>query len=119
MQLDQLKRREFIMLLGGAAAARPLAARAQQSGKVYRIGFLGVTSHAEYGDRVEAVRTGLRRLGYEGGKNIVIHYRWADGSYDRLPGLAAELEIELVNKFRRPDKRPVKDDVFKIGIESC
>ena len=89
--MPYVKRREFILLIGGAAAAWPLAARAQQSGKVYRIGFLGVTSLAEYRDRVEAVRTGLRRLGYEESKNIVIHYRWADGRYDRLPELAAEL----------------------------
>jgi hypothetical protein len=90
MKFDRLKRRKFINLLGGAVAW-PLGAGAQQAGKIYRIGFLGVTSLAEYGDRVEAVRTGLRRLGYEEGKNIVIHYRWADGRYDRLPELAAEL----------------------------
>jgi putative ABC transport system substrate-binding protein len=85
MVLDRMRRRDFITLLGGAAVAWPLAARAQQSGKVYRIGFLGVTSHAEYADRVEAVRTGLRHLGYEEGKNIVIHYRWADGRTTASP----------------------------------
>jgi putative ABC transport system substrate-binding protein len=86
-----MKRREFITLLGGAAAAWPLAARAQPAGKVYRIGFLGVTSYAEYGRQVDTLRTGLRQLGYEEGKNIVILYRWAEGRYDRLGELAAEL----------------------------
>jgi ABC-type uncharacterized transport system substrate-binding protein len=84
-------RRRVITLLGGTAAAWPLAARAQSSGKTYRIGFLGVTSLAETGSRVDALRTGLRQLGYEEGKNLVIHYRWAEGSYDRLPELAADL----------------------------
>src|SRR5262245_24928466 len=84
------RRREFITLLGGAAAW-PLAARAQTSGKVYRIGFLGVFSYAEYRRHVDALRMGLSQLGYEDGKNIVIHYRWAEGSYDRLHELATEL----------------------------
>jgi putative ABC transport system substrate-binding protein len=91
MPLDKFGRREFIALLGGAAVVRPLAARAQPSGKVYRIGFLGLTSLAETGRRVDALRTALRRLGYEEGKNIVIHYRWAEGRYERLPELVAEL----------------------------
>jgi ABC-type uncharacterized transport system substrate-binding protein len=85
-----MRRREFITLLGGAAAW-PLAARAQTSGKVYRIGFLGVFSYAEYRRHVDALRMGLSQLGYEDGKNIVIHYRWAEGSYDRLHELATEL----------------------------
>jgi hypothetical protein len=76
MPFDQLHRREFILLLGGAAAC-PLAARGQPSGKNYRIGFLGVTSYPEYeGRRVDALLAGLRQLGYEEGRNIVIHYRW-------------------------------------------
>jgi putative tryptophan/tyrosine transport system substrate-binding protein len=86
-----IRRREFITLLGGAAVSWPLAARAQPVGKVYRIGFLGATSHAEYRRFVEALRVGLRQLGYEEGKNIVIEYRWAEGKYERLPELAAEL----------------------------
>jgi putative ABC transport system substrate-binding protein len=73
-----IHRREFITLLGGAAAAWPLAARAQASGKVYRIGFLGVTSQAEYRRLVDALRTGLREIGYEEGKNITFEYRWAE-----------------------------------------
>jgi putative ABC transport system substrate-binding protein len=85
-----MRRRAFITLLGGAAAW-PLAARAQPSGKSYRIGFLGVTSYAEYRPLVDALRTGLRQLGYEEDKNIAIEYRWAEGRLDRLPGLAAEL----------------------------
>jgi ABC-type uncharacterized transport system substrate-binding protein len=91
MLFDQLERREFITLLGGAAAAWPLAARAQRSGKTYQIGFLGVFSYAEYQRLTDALRTGLRQLGYEEGRNIVIHYRWAEGRYDHLPELAAEL----------------------------
>ena len=59
-----MKRREFITLLGGAAAAWPLAARAQPSGKTYRIGFLGPTSYAERKRDVDALRSGLRQLGY-------------------------------------------------------
>ena len=84
-------RRSFVTLLGGAAAAWPLAARAQAVGKTYRIGFLGVFSHMEYRRLVDAMRTGLRQLGYEEGKSIAIEYRWAEGRYDRLPELAAEL----------------------------
>ena len=86
-----MKRREFIALVSGAVAAWPLAARAQPSERVYRIGFLGVTSHAEYAAQVDGLRRGLSQLGYEEGKNIVIEYRWAEDQYDRLPELAAEL----------------------------
>ena len=87
-----IRRREFIFTLGGAAAAWPLAARAQPSGKTYRIGFLGVSSYAEYANATSTpCEAGLRQLGYEEGKNIVIDYRWAEGRYDRLPELAAEL----------------------------
>ena len=65
-----MRRRDFVSLLGGAAAAWPLAA--QQSGKTYRIGFLGVTSYAQYRHQVDALRTGLRQLGYEEGRNTAI-----------------------------------------------
>src|SRR5262245_65016381 len=86
-----MMRREFITLLGGAAAAWPMAAMAQQPGKVYRIGFLGPGSYAERERDIDALRMGLRRLGYEEGRNTVIEYRWAEGRYDRLPELTAEL----------------------------
>ena len=79
-----IRRREFIFTLGGAAAAWPLAARAQPSRKAYRIGFLGVTSYAECKTSGRP-SSGLRQLGYEEGKNITIHYRWAESRYDRLP----------------------------------
>ena len=85
-----MRRRQVITLLGGAAAW-PLVARAQPSGKTYRIGFLGPGSYAERKRDIDALRMCLRRLGYEEGRNIVIEYRWAEGRYDRLPELAAEL----------------------------
>jgi putative tryptophan/tyrosine transport system substrate-binding protein len=84
-------RRQFITLLGGAAAAWPLAARAQRSGKVHRIGFLGSATAAGSAKPVESLRTGLREFGYVEGTNIGLEFRWAEGVYDRLPHLAAEL----------------------------
>ena len=85
-------RRRLVLALGAGALAAPLAAFAQQkSAKVARIGFLGASSAAAFASLVEALRAGLRDLGYVEGKNIVIEYRWAEGKYERLPGLAAEL----------------------------
>src|SRR5262245_5844211 len=88
-----MKRREFMALLGGAAAVWPLGARAQQPERVPRIGYLSPTSAVARG-RNEAFRQGLRELGYVEGKNIVIEYRFAEGNFDLLPDLAAEL-VEL------------------------
>ena len=92
-----MRRRQFIALLGGAAAAWPLAARAQQSGKVYRIGFVGTISADSLPQRLEAFRAGLHELGYQEGRNVVIEYRWADGQYERLPALFAEIVRLNVN----------------------
>src|SRR6516165_7464509 len=113
-----MRRREFIALIGGAAAARPLTVRAQ-SGRTYRIGFLGVTSEAEFGRQLEALKRGLRQLGYEDGKNLVIEYRWADSQYDRLPDLAAELvklRIDVLVAHSTPGVRAAKQATSTIPI---
>lgn len=84
-----MRRREFIGILGGAAAW-PLVAHAQQASKVWRIGYLGFGTAAAFEDRVEALRTGLRDLGYIEGKNIVIEFRWGE-TVEQLQEAAAEL----------------------------
>jgi putative ABC transport system substrate-binding protein len=88
-----MNRREFIILLGGAAAASawPTAALAQQPTKFARIGFVGANTADGAPQRVEAFRAGLRELGYQEGRDIVIEFGWADGRYERLAALFNEL----------------------------
>lgn len=85
-----MRRRDFITLIGGAATGWPLVARAQQPATVARIGYLGLGPASAVSSRVEALRAGLRDLGWVEGKNLVFEFRWAD-NVDQLPGLAADL----------------------------
>ena len=85
-----LRRREFMAALGGAAAAWPLVARSQQPG-VPVIGFLNSASRDGYAPMVAGFRQGLKETGYVEGQNVAIEYRWAEGQYDRVPPMAAEL----------------------------
>jgi len=92
MQFNQLKRRAFITLLG-STAAWPLAARAQQAA----VALVGMLSGGQLDDRlINAVRQGLKEGGYIEGRNIAIKYRSADGRFDRLPALAADLVADPV-----------------------
>ena len=87
-----MKRREFIGLIGGAAATWPLAARAQQpAARIYRVGYLTVASREQTHHLIKAFEEGLRSLSYRVGENVVIEYRFANGEMERLPALAAGL----------------------------
>jgi putative ABC transport system substrate-binding protein len=86
-----IRRREFITLLGGAIGAWPLAARAQQGGKVWRIGLLSGTSPEGASPNYDAFLQGMRELGYAEGRDFILEARFAGGRYERFPELAAEL----------------------------
>ena len=95
---DQLKRRDVLTLLGGAAAAWPLAARAQQA-KLPTIGVLGPTSASAWGPWTTAFAKRLRELGWIEGRTVAIEYRWADGRDERFAEIAAEfvrLKVDVI-----------------------
>jgi putative ABC transport system substrate-binding protein len=117
-----MKRRDFITFFGGAAAPVilwPLSARAQTAGKVARIGFLGSATAVGSAASVEALRTGLRELGYVEGKNIIIEFQWAEGKYERLPALVAELvrrNVDILVVHGTPGTRVAKQATTTIPI---
>jgi putative tryptophan/tyrosine transport system substrate-binding protein len=86
-----MKRREFIMLLGGAVASWPLAARAQQPAKIWRVGWIWIGRSAGISPELAGFRQGLRDFDYVEGKNIIVEYRFAEGRRDRITDLVAEL----------------------------
>jgi putative ABC transport system substrate-binding protein len=113
-----MKRREFIWALGGAAVARPLAARAQQP-KVWRIGVLETISQSMNAANFEAFRRGLRELGYIEGQNLIIDYRSADGRAERFPGLAADfvrLQVDVIVTRGTPAGLAAKNATTTIPI---
>ena len=94
-----MRRREFILLIGGAAAAWPLAARAQQVARettIPTIGFLGPATAASFVSYIDSFRQGLGATGFVEGRTVAVDFRWADNQLDRLPALAADLVARRV-----------------------
>ena len=105
-------------LVGGAAAGWPLAARAQRT-RAAHIGFLGIDSASSHAARLAALRAGLRDLGWVEGTNLLIEYRWADGNYERLRGLADELvqlKVDVLVTHATPGALAAKSATSTIPI---
>jgi putative ABC transport system substrate-binding protein len=120
MQFDQLKRREFVTLLGGAAVAWPLTARAQQpASKVWRIGLLSAVTWSMYSPFYTGFQKGMRELGYIEGKDFITEWRSAEGRYERFPELAAELvrlKVDIIVTSTMPAIRPLQQATNTIPI---
>jgi putative tryptophan/tyrosine transport system substrate-binding protein len=114
-----VKRREFITLLGGAAAAWPLAARAQQTGKLPTIGYLGATTRSAESQRVDALGERLREFGWIESRNLTVEYRYAEGRSERYAEVAAEfvrLNVDVIVTYGTPAVAATKQATPAIPI---
>jgi putative ABC transport system substrate-binding protein len=114
-----IDRRTFVIGVAFGVFAASSTAKAQQTGKLYRIGLLGPANASSWARYIAALRQGLRELGYEEGKNLVIEYRWAEEDLDRLPALASELvnlKVDLIVTDGTPGSRAAKQATTTIPV---